>query len=311
MAASRHRLGRNSGCILIVRVQVLAPAKINLGLEILGKRADGFHELHTVFCAVSLFDRIFIDTDEASCGGSLPFGNLDLAVKAQSLASGQDAVFGQYRVQIEKRIPVSAGLGGGSSDAAGTLRGLQSLHPDRMSYAQAFTMATELGSDVPFLLNGGIAAATSRGELLEPLPFASFAVVLICFDLQITEKTRTMFGQLDASDFSDRARIGGIAESLRSMRFVGSGQAMPNAFQRALYHLFPEVARVANAIEVATGLAVNVTGAGPSLYVLQADMERALSLRMSIRNVIGSRTDVRLFCARSVSRIPMTGPNHD
>jgi 4-diphosphocytidyl-2-C-methyl-D-erythritol kinase len=166
-----------------------APAKINLSLDILGKRPDGYHDLRTVMASVSLFDELCLTLTPCregeerfsaeTEGEALPEGDGNLAVRAARLfMEARGPVGCSVHVHIKKRIPVSAGLGGGSSDAAAVLRILSGVPPDQISAAAGTggrtptlqEIALELGSDVPYCLRGGVCLCEGRGEVMKPLP---------------------------------------------------------------------------------------------------------------------------------------------
>jgi 4-diphosphocytidyl-2-C-methyl-D-erythritol kinase len=162
-----------------------APAKINLGLEVLGRRDDGFHRLETVFQTLELADLVEVDlrpgTDGISLAcsdGSLPADPRNLAWRAAAAVLRACPGLGQVAIRLGKLLPHGAGLGGGSSDAAAVLRALAGLDP-RVAALPLPALALELGSDVPFFLIGGTAHALGRGEVLTPLADASDIPVTI------------------------------------------------------------------------------------------------------------------------------------
>lgn len=154
-----------------------APAKINLTLGVKGRREDGFHEIESLVCPISLFDTLEIETTEA--GGleficddlTLPTGDTNLVVRAARLFCATCSLEPHLRIALTKRIPHGAGLGGGSSDAAATLLGLDQIFETRLGPAALTTMAAELGSDVPLFLHRSAARVTGRGEVVEPVAF--------------------------------------------------------------------------------------------------------------------------------------------
>lgn len=159
------------------RLAVRCPGKVNLHLEVLGKRPDGYHELRTVFAAVGLWDEL--ELREAPPGvvelsveprGAAPVGEDNLVVRAARALIAAGAAGGGARITLRKRIPVAGGLGGGSSDAAGALVGLAALWGLDRSFAALQPIAASLGADVPFFLVGGAALGTGRGADVEPLP---------------------------------------------------------------------------------------------------------------------------------------------
>lgn len=156
-----------------------SPCKVNLLLNILGKRADGFHELETVMHPVALFDQLAFDRAgqgiQLTCSEpSLPTDSRNLVYRAASSFLETAGVREGVRLHLEKRIPLAAGLGGGSGNAAATLTGLNELFGQPMTPEQLVRLAAALGSDVPFFLQPGPALATGRGEQVHPLkPFAA------------------------------------------------------------------------------------------------------------------------------------------
>ncbi|HEY5893854.1 MAG TPA: 4-(cytidine 5'-diphospho)-2-C-methyl-D-erythritol kinase [Chthoniobacterales bacterium] len=158
-----------------------APAKINLSLEVLGKRPDGFHDLRSLFCPISLVDEL--DFERATCfefscsDPSIPRDERNLVVKAAKWFGG--GVLPKVRVHLEKRIPHSAGLGGGSSDAATTLLALNELASEPKSFGELSEIAASLGSDVPFFLHESPAWCEGRGERVAPARLENTFVVLL------------------------------------------------------------------------------------------------------------------------------------
>src|SRR3954469_13517103 len=156
-------------------IELLAPAKANLSLRVLGKRTDGFHELESLVCPISLFDRLELDhrpeqgiaftCDDAT----LPTGDDNLAVRAARLFCASCGLEPNLRVHLAKQIPHGAGLGGGSSDAASVLLGLDALFETRLPTAALAAMAADLGSDVPLFIYRSAAVIRGRGERVEPI----------------------------------------------------------------------------------------------------------------------------------------------
>ncbi|MBQ9963660.1 MAG: 4-(cytidine 5'-diphospho)-2-C-methyl-D-erythritol kinase [Clostridia bacterium] len=154
-------------------VCVKAPAKINLVLDVVGKREDGYHVLETVFQSVDWYDRITVDYADTlcfTCNGDLPQDASNTAYRAAVLFAEYIGERAAFRIDVEKHIPVQAGLAGGSADAAGTLVALNHLTGAGLSQAQLCDLANKVGADVPFCVMGGTAFATGTGDILTPLP---------------------------------------------------------------------------------------------------------------------------------------------
>lgn len=165
-------------------VRILAPAKINIGLALLGRRDDGYHELRTLFQAVSLYDRLRLRRARRGvrvlCPSLPGLGEGNLAHRAAALFFEKTGLSGGVRIDLQKRIPAGGGLGGGSSDAAAALLGCCRLFGVRPAPQQLRDWAAELGSDVPFFLQGGTAVGSGRGEVLENIaPFAGPGFALL------------------------------------------------------------------------------------------------------------------------------------
>lgn len=170
------------------QIKIACPAKVNLTLEVLNKREDGFHNIQSVMQAIDLYDYLKIgveDCDEfqielSGTSDEIPYDESNLVHKAILLFKNKMELT-EYKiiVHIEKNIPVSAGLAGGSTDAAGVLYGLNKLFNEPLSSEQLHELCAQLGSDLNFCLEGGCQLATGRGETLTPLPFVETAVSLI------------------------------------------------------------------------------------------------------------------------------------
>jgi 4-diphosphocytidyl-2-C-methyl-D-erythritol kinase len=158
-------------------MRVLAPAKINLHLEVLGRREDGFHELETIFQTLTLADELTVELLPGAPGirlrcsdPTIPGDASNLAWRAAAAVLARRPQAGGVSITLEKRIPHGAGLGGGSSDAASVLLALNAQLPQPLQTVELAAIALDLGSDVPFFLTGSTAYATGRGEVLSPLP---------------------------------------------------------------------------------------------------------------------------------------------
>ena len=162
-----------------------APAKINLSLSVLGKRPDGFHAIESHFVAITLADTLTLEAVSESgvaftCSdSSLPCDDSNLVVRAARRFFETARLAPAVRIHLTKAIPHGAGLGGGSSDAATTLRALNELCGSPLTAEVLHTLAAELGSDVPFFLGGGSAICRGRGEIIEPVPFPSPLALLL------------------------------------------------------------------------------------------------------------------------------------
>src|SRR5215207_1904390 len=186
------------------RIVIDAPAKLNLGLEVIGRRHDGFHEIATIFVAIDISDRVTLspaDGLELSCDDDALAGEENLAWRALRLLRDETNYPGGARIHLRKRIPAASGLGGASSDGAAALLSGRELWGLDVSDDRLCDLAVSLGSDVPFFLRGGCAMGRGRGDLLEALPLpADFWFVVVVPDVRIPAKTATLYGRLSNAD---------------------------------------------------------------------------------------------------------------
>ncbi|MEX2431098.1 MAG: 4-(cytidine 5'-diphospho)-2-C-methyl-D-erythritol kinase, partial [Dehalococcoidia bacterium] len=225
-------------------LRLLAPAKINLVLEILGPRADAYHEVRTVLQAVSLCDELIFEPAaglslSVEPAGAAPMRDNLVLLAAERLRHQKDDTPGAA-ITLRKRIPMAAGLGGGSSDAAAALLGLSQLWDMRLSLAELAAIAADLGSDVPFFLGGGTALGEGRGERLSPLPgpVERSAVILTPREPDDGEKTKRLYGSLQPAHYSSGRLAGALVNRLHTGRPVAD--AMVNTFELVAAQAFPE-----------------------------------------------------------------------
>ncbi len=253
-------------------LHLLAPAKLNLTLEVLGKRDDGFHEISSIMQTIDLCDRVrlsdapdlqlIVSGPEASGVPEDP--THDLAYRAAIALQQAAGISLGARIELDKQIPAGAGLGGGSSDAAAVLRGLYELWDVEISFSEFAELAAGLGSDVPFFLDGGTQAVAGRGEELTPLPDAQGPrdFTLFTSNVTVADKTRRMYGALQPTDFSDGERSDMMTAAIWRAEPVTD---LFNAFDRAVAEVFPSIAAAMQHCRDA-GLPVITAGAGPSFF---------------------------------------------
>jgi 4-diphosphocytidyl-2-C-methyl-D-erythritol kinase len=269
-----------------------APAKINWTLEVLGKRPDGYHEVRTILQTIELsdwltltpFDSIALSvTGEAGPLAGQPL-EANMAYRAAALLRRKlDRDLGA-RIELEKRIPVAAGLGGGSSDAATVLRGLRALWRLDSSDEQLASIAAELGSDVPFFLRGGCALASGRGDALAPLPDAPPQRLLLAWPQRpaAADKTARMYAALRKEHFSDGARTERLAQHLRSGNTIVD-RGIFNAFERVLPLIDAAFARTLEELPAARG--PHLCGSGPAVFFLLEPEQPIEPLRRALEEL--------------------------
>lgn len=248
-----------------------APAKVNLVLEVLGRREDGYHELDTIFQELELADEVEVRLDgpagvqiDGPYAAGAPADASNLAWRA-ALALGErlGVATGRLGLRLTKHIPAAAGLGGGASDAATVLRLLATAWGGA-SEALLVETASALGSDEVFFLYGGTARGTGRGECITPLPaLAPHDVVLFVPPFSMERKTGRMFAALDRHALDP----GGISTRFATGHPAGIRSAdVYNAFERVAFELFPGLGALWQELEARTGEPVRLAGAGPTLF---------------------------------------------
>lgn len=259
-----------------------AYAKLNLTLEVIQKRADGYHDLATILQTVDLHDTLeFSEGDgiEFECSDASIGGDDNLVVRSAELLRKIAGDGRGARISLRKRIPVAAGLGGGSADAAATLRGLNRLWKLGLSENELIEIAAEVGSDVPFLISGGTALASGRGEKLERLPAPEHGWFVIVTPSGVGDdsgmnKTARMFGTLTTAAHT----TGSLTRKLAA-RMVEKGDCHPafmfNVFQQVAPHAFPGWQRVHDGFAGLGASDIVLSGAGPSMFAVAPSKEVA------------------------------------
>lgn len=281
------------------RVEVRARAKVNLGLEVLGRRPDGYHELRSVMWAIDLADRVILEGAEAGialeCDGpDVPRTPENLAWRAAALVAEATGARVGVRIRITKRIPVAAGLGGGSADAAAVLAGLGPLWGVRLGQGRRRDLATALGMDVPFFLGRSPALAWGRGERLRALR-AAMELPLVVVNPGFPLSTREVYGRLVPQDFGDGRRVHALAHAL-ARGAAAVAPAVVNGLEPAARRLWPGLDEVKAALLEAGCRAAVMSGSGPSVLGIAPSQRAAEGVREAL-----SRGPWRVWATRTVS----------
>ncbi len=256
-------------------MEVYAAAKLNLTLDVLGKRPDGYHDLRMLMQSVGLYDRLTLELREESGillhanRSFLPSDSRNLAVAAAERFLERVGRQGQgVYIELEKHIPVRAGLGGGSSDAAAVLRGLNELLGAGLSGQELEKLGEQVGSDVPYCIRGGTALAEGRGELLtplRPLPHCYVAVCKPAFPIS----TPTLFSRIDSLRLRCRPDTAGALEALAQGDLGGLARRMYNVFEEALPpSRRGDVERIKSVLIDQGALGACMSGTGPTVFGL-------------------------------------------
>ena len=272
-----------------VSFTLTAPAKVNLVLEIFGERPDGYHEVATVLQAVGLEDRLtFEPANTVVVEGDSPLFDMGAGSVAQAARLLQEASGcpDGARIIVEKSIPVAAGLGGGSSDAAATLMGLDRLWGLGWGREKLVPLAAGQGSDTPFFLFGGTALGRGRGEQVTPLPSLreQWFVILHPSLPPVTRKTQQLYESLSTTVFNSREHCQRLCRHLES-----GGRLVPellyNAFESIAFEFFPGLDGWAGRLLAAGADSVHLAGSGPALYSPVKDRENGQRICQNLHDV--------------------------
>jgi len=259
---------------------VTAPAKINLTLEVMGKRQDGFHEIRSVIQAINLCDvlrfniaqgvEVEADTADWRPEESLVTRAVELVRETTGCSKG-------VKIEVKKRVPLLAGLGGDSSNAAAALRGLNLLWELGLSLEDLLGLSARLGSDVAFFLYGGTALATGRGEVVTPLPpMPRRWVVLVVPDVpRLPGKTKQLYSSLKPNHFTD----GHITDRMVAMlRGEGDAPMMYNVFENVAFDRFSKLKLYHDHIIKMGADNLHLAGSGPTLFSIVEERKQAEEL---------------------------------
>ncbi len=281
-------------------VLIRAPAKVNIGLEVVRKRRDGYHEIRTLFQAVSLADRIRLRKRRRGirldCPGVPGRKEQNLAWCAAALFLERTEAGGGLHIDLDKRIPVGGGLGGGSSDAAAVLLGASRLFGLKPPAEDLAAWAGELGSDVPFFLFGGAAVGSGRGERIEPLRGKVPPGRLLIYAPPFSSSTAEVY-----SDHR-RRRLTGAGERLtllvrkwRRAGAAGIGGALFNDLERTVLRRHPELTEAKDLLLAHGAAGAQVSGSGSCLFGIYATPRQAARAAGALRGRLPGKLTVARF----------------
>lgn len=292
------------------RLVLQAPAKVNLALEVLAKRPDGYHEISTVLQAVDLFDRLTVQDDDdislVTSDPDLPTDGGNLVVRAARALAVAAGVTRGARIALDKRIPVAAGLGGGSSDAAAAMLALNRLWGLRWSGARLAEVATGLGTDVPFFLGRGRAHATGRGERVRPLPGdGGYALVLVNPNFPLS--TRDVYQRVPDGWSAEPSGTGEVMAALRARNATRLAAALTNHLEDMVGPAAPAIRNMKAALLAAGALGAVMSGSGPTVFGVARSLDHARQIRRRVSRARWSCWAVRTRSGLAISPARVAG----
>jgi 4-diphosphocytidyl-2-C-methyl-D-erythritol kinase len=284
-------------------VEVETFAKINLTLDVIDKRADGYHNLMTVMQSVSLSDRVILRTLNETgirlyCSvPGIPLDRRNTAFRAAEQFLASAGIETGVTISLDKRIPIAAGLAGGSSDAAGVLAGLSALYPNRLERKQLFAIAAEVGADVPFCLTGGTVLCTGIGDIMTPLtPLGDWPVILVKAPFGIS--TPEVFRKYDDRHPGRRPEHEIFLPALERPDWQQMSCAAGNALESVVFQAHPQLMNIKNQLNAAGALLAQMSGSGPTMFGVFADQAAQNNAILQLRSL--SASGYSLFKAQMV-----------
>ena len=264
-------------------------AKINLTLDVLGKRGDGYHELATIMQAVDLYDTLCFstipeDTVRIVCTRPELSNEQNLAVRAAQLMRQHLSLRQGVEIALDKHIPMAAGLGGGSSNAASVLLALRHWWNIPLTSEEMLYMAATLGSDVPFFLSNGLALCEGRGERVTPLhPYWPVSMRwLVLLKPAIAVSTAAVFRRLTDADYTSGVHTQAVYRVLQ-VKGEPNPDDLHNGLERGVLEYYPEVAQARTDMLKAGASLVRLSGSGPTLFAPFSNLTRAAQVRETLR----------------------------
>ncbi|MGB8001113.1 MAG: 4-(cytidine 5'-diphospho)-2-C-methyl-D-erythritol kinase [Anaerobacillus sp.] len=281
------------------KLSVKAPAKINLALDVLHKRPDGFHEVEMIMTNVDLADRLELtelrrnEIVIESTSGFVPDDQRNLAYQAAAVLKKKFNVNQGISIKIDKQIPVAAGLAGGSSDAAAALRGLNDLWEIGLSNDELAEIGSEIGSDVAFCVHGGTALAKGRGEIIQPMDAPPPCWVILAKP-SIGVSTAEVYRRLRTAEMK-HPDVKGMMHAIEEKDYEAICQRLGNVLEDVTLKLHPEVRQIKEKMESLGADGVLMSGSGPTVFGLTRHESRMQRIYNGLRGFCGQVYAVRLL----------------
>ena len=270
------------------KLELKALAKINLGLDVLGRRENGYHDVRMVMQTIYLYDDVFMEkTKEEGIHLEtnlfyLPVNENNIAYKAAKLLMDEFQIEGGVSIRLNKFIPVSAGMAGGSSNAAAVLFGMNRMYQLGLSQQELMERGVKLGADVPYCIMRGTVLAEGIGEELTPLPALPKCYVLIAKP-PVSVSTKTVYEKLDALDIVKHPNIDGILEGLEEQNLEKIAANMGNVLEEVTVGDYPVIEKIKKVMKDAGALNAMMSGSGPTVFGVFDDEEKLKAAAEALR----------------------------
>ena len=271
-------------------LELKALGKINLGLDVLGKRENGYHDVRMVMQTVYLYDQIWmVKTKEPGIRLStnlfyLPVNENNLAYRAAELLMKEFGIQEGIKIILDKHIPVAAGMAGGSSNAAAVLFGMNRMFSLGLSQKELMERGVSLGADVPYCIMRGTVLAEGIGEKLTPLPPMPRCFVLLAKP-SISVSTKMVYEKLDSHEIAKHPDIDGIIEGLKGRDLLSVAACMGNVLEKVTVEAYPVINEIKEVMKKQGALNAMMSGSGPTVFGLFDDKKKAKKAAFKIREM--------------------------
>ena len=272
------------------KLELKALGKINLGLDVLGRRDTGYHDVRMVMQTVYLYDQIKIErTKEPGIQLStnlfyLPVNENNLAYQAANLLMEEFQISEGVKITLDKHIPVAAGMAGGSSNAATVLFGINQMFSLGLSQKELMERGVTLGADVPYCIMRGTVLAEGIGEILTPLPDMPKCYILIAKP-PISVSTKMVYEKLDAHEIQEHPDIDGILHGLENQDLQQIASCMGNVLEKVTIEEYPVIEEIKSVMKDNGALNAMMSGSGPTVFGIYDDKQRAKNAASKIKEL--------------------------
>ena len=279
----------NRGTKGMEKVVRKAYAKINFGLDVLRRRPDGYHEVKMIMQTVDIWDQLtFLRSSKPGitlriAGAELPAGKDNLIVRAAELVMAERNLGEGVEIELEKRIPIAAGMAGGSTDAAAVFHGLNELFGLGMSPDRMKELGVKIGADVPYCIMGGTALSEGIGEKLTALPPPPECILVVAKP-DINVSTKYVYENLHADQLTEHPDIDGMIQAIRDGSLSGITQRMANVLETVTVKAYPVIHRIKTVMKETGAENALMSGSGPTVFGIFEDEAKAYEAKTQIRS---------------------------
>ena len=269
------------------RIQMKALAKVNLGLDVIRRREDGYHEVKMIMQTVRLYDRIILEKTQQGISmetnlSFLPVNEQNIAYRAAKMLMDEFHIQSGLHIKIDKHIPVAAGMAGGSTDGAAVLYGVNKIFELGLTKRQLMERGVKLGADVPYCIMRGTVLSEGIGEILTPVPSLPDCHILIAKP-PVSVSTKHVYENLKLDKIEKHPDIDGMVEALRIEDLHGVTQRMENVLETVTIPEHPEIQQIKELMIKEGALNALMSGSGPTVFGIFDDREKGMRARDLLR----------------------------